>query len=171
MPIIHQMIVITGVWYSSKSDWNVFHSYKDISFLKLCLKHKMFENQDSLLLVFRHFAEVITIAIQSDSVKLQTKKIGISSMIFSWSFPQNVMFKHNEFTCVKHVFMSSCVVMLSWAHSDYTTLTFCFSYKFTKENSDLLGFWLLSFYVLKRNHPLEDFGLELASSRMFNGWS
>lgn len=57
----------------------------------------MLENQDSLLLVFRHSAEVRTIAIQSDLVKLQTEEIGISSMIFTWSFPQYVKLKLHEF--------------------------------------------------------------------------
>lgn len=40
----------------------------------------------------------------------------------------NILFKHE------------CGVMLSCAHSDYTTLTSWFSYKFTKENSDFLAF-------------------------------
>lgn len=41
------------------SDCNV--DFQHISFLKRCLKRKMFENQDPLLLVFRYFAVVITI--------------------------------------------------------------------------------------------------------------
>lgn len=35
--------------------------FQHISFLKLCLKRKTFENQDPLFLMFRYFAVVITI--------------------------------------------------------------------------------------------------------------
>lgn len=119
MPITRQMIVITWVWYSSKSDWNVFHSYKCISFLKLCLKHKMFENQDSLLLVFRHFAEVITIAIQSDFVKLQTKK--------NWYLFNDIFLK----------FSPKCHVQTSWIHMCETSF-----YVFLCCDAQLGSFWL-----------------------------
>lgn len=107
----HQMIVITGVWYSWKSDCNVFHSCKHISFLKLCLKHKMFENQDSLPLLFRHFAEVMIIAFQPDFVKLQRKEIGYLFEVFPKMSYSNFMNSH----VWQHLFKPSCVVMLSWA--------------------------------------------------------
>lgn len=41
------------------SDCNV--DFQHISFLKLCLKHETFENQDLFLLLFRYFAVVIII--------------------------------------------------------------------------------------------------------------
>lgn len=41
------------------SDFHV--DFQHVSFLKLYLKRKMFENEDPLLLVFRYFAVVITV--------------------------------------------------------------------------------------------------------------